>query len=192
MIRIRTVTLPASQQATGATRTLSISILSRFASSKRWGEMSYSPWDSSEANEKIWSRGRNRKPKREWENLLLDIFAKRPNAQCQSYLFPLCAKAPWSDRPGRPEPRRSFLSVLSVLKYLPDLFWTSWSWKTLSSVKNSPMISVSVISLSAKLWLAWRSPNTWDKGIVGSRAPGPPELLGKGFPCENSNADGCN
>lgn len=53
MIRIRTVTLPASQQATGATRTLSISILSRFASSKRWGGMSYSPWDSSEANEKI-------------------------------------------------------------------------------------------------------------------------------------------
>lgn len=41
------------QQATGATGTLGISILSCFASSKHWGEMSYSPWSSSEANEII-------------------------------------------------------------------------------------------------------------------------------------------
>lgn len=53
MIRIRTVTPPAFQQAAGATGTLGISILSCFASSKHWGEMSYSPWSSSEANEII-------------------------------------------------------------------------------------------------------------------------------------------
>lgn len=54
MIRIRTVTPPTLQQATGATRMLSISILSCFASSKHWGEMSYSLWGSlPEANEII-------------------------------------------------------------------------------------------------------------------------------------------
>lgn len=94
--------------------------------------MSCSPWSSSEANEITWSRGRNGKPRREWGNLLLDMFAKAtecaaselPRSQYKQRLCGLVGSGGW-------EPRRSFLLVLHVLKYLLNLFLTSWAWKTL-------------------------------------------------------------
>lgn len=73
-----------------------------------------------EANEVTRSRGRNRKPKREWQNLLLDILGK----------VTLCATAQaktlWSGRPGKYEPRRASFSLvcfISAPSLVPRCCW---------------------------------------------------------------------
>lgn len=131
--------------------------------------MSYSPWSSSEANEIIWTRGRNGKPKREWGNLLLDMFAKATECSVSELPAPSISKDPvlWGTRGW--EPRGSFLLVLHVLKYLLDLFMTSWTWKTLGFAGQKTPSGFCVCGALACMELSKHE--TW-AGSWSLRAPG--------------------